>query len=151
MKTQTKFQETTGVNPVTDQLINFVNQRPGLEFADYGDYKLYRKESREITNDLRDFNELLNLLIRFVGSDKTEFYLKDYLNHTSGRILLKENKLVYHTGQYFPTEFRPAACRVLANIIWYIVRETDENTTGNEIRAFMKRKVSRRVYRNYFN
>lgn len=150
MKTQTKFQETAGVNPITDQLINFVNQRPGLEFANYGDYKIFRKESREITNDLKDFHELLGLAFRFIGPDKLEYHLNDYLNHTGGRILLKEGKLIYHTGQYFPTEYRPAACRVIANIIWYIVRATDETATGNEIRAFLKRKVSRRVYNNYY-
>jgi len=151
MNTQTKFQETAGINPITDQLINFVNQRPGLQFADYGDYKIFRKESREIANDLKDFHEILGLAFRFVGSHKLEYYLNDYLRHTSGRLSLVDGKLQYITGQYFPTEYRPAASRVLSSIIWNIIRATDETATGSDIRNFLKKKVSRRVYNYYFN
>ncbi len=36
----------------------FANQRPGLEFANYGDLRSYRAECRSITRDLSDFRQL---------------------------------------------------------------------------------------------
>ena len=35
----------------------FVRQRPGLDFANYGDVKLYRAEVRSITKDLHHADE----------------------------------------------------------------------------------------------
>lgn len=131
-------------------LRKFVNQRPGLNFKDYGDRTIYRRESREITKDLHDFNEVLNVA-RFRVPD-LDSKVKDYLQKTSGRLLMDEKeRLVYHEGQYFPTEYRPAATRVIANILWEQIRQDKTLETGHDIRKKLSKMLSKRVMKNYFN
>jgi hypothetical protein len=139
-----------------EKLIQFANQKPGLSFADYGDRKIYFAEMREITKDLHDFRELLNLALIRLGSNLEE-KLTEYLSKSSGRLTLENGKLQYCTGQYFPTEYRPACNFVLRSLIWDSFRtETDSEgnyiyTTGPEIRKAISRNLSRRVCKNYFN
>lgn len=144
-------------NSTIDKLVKFVNQRPGLQFCNYGDVSAYRSEMREITNDRKDFFELLSLAsARIDGLDEK---MKQYLSGNSGRLTLNAaGELQYCTGQYFPTEYRPAACRVLRDLIWASYRDEKETntpnnvyTTGDEIRKAIRRRISRRVARNYFN
>ena len=140
-----------------DKLIKFINQRPGLDFSNYGDISAYRAESREITKDRADFFELFTLASRRV--ENLEQKLTEYLTNTSGRLLInKEGNLEYCTGQYFPTEYRPAANRVLVNLIWASYRDEVETNSpnpvykdGHEIRKAIRRNISRRVAKNYFN
>ena len=144
---------TATVNAL-ELLSSFVRQRAGLEFCNYGDVKAYRAEQREITKDLHDFRELFNLYLRRV--DNPNVKLIEYLEKNSGRLTLVNGKLQYVTGQYFPTEYRPAANRVLSTLIWNDYRDEVENgknvyETGNEIRKALKRNLSRRVILNYFN
>ena len=155
---------TTTINTI--ELLNkFINQRAGLCFANYGDVKAYRAESREITKDRTDYYELLRIAtsrysIWIEGKQVSNFneVLTDYLSKTSGRLALKGERLEYCTGQYFPTEYRPAANRVLANLIFASYRDEIETNTpnpvykdGEAIRKAIKRNVSRRVMNNYFN
>lgn len=157
---QPQIMKTTENTTTIEKLISFVNQRAGLQFADYGDIKAYRKESREITKDKADFNELLNLAFTRLGADFNK-KLTYSLENTSGRLGLKNGKLEYCTGQYFPTEYRPAANRILAQLIWndYSNEMTDTKKDGmvsvykdgHEIRKALKRQLSRRVIANYFN
>jgi len=140
----------------TQKLIKFVNQRPGLDFANYGDSKSYNAESREITKDRNDFFELL----AYAQSRIQDFDRKLTFNleNTSGRLLMQNNEIVYHAGQYFPTEYRPAASRIVSQLIWNDLRdETEPNSPnpiykdGHEMRKAVKRNLSRRVCKNYFN
>lgn len=131
-----------------EKLNEFVNQRAGLNFADYGDVSSYRKESREITRDRSDYYELLGFA-RMTVND-LEQKLETELKETSGRLKMdKEGNIEYCTGQYFPTEYRPAACRVLSWLIWKELGKVYE--TGNDIRKAARRNVSRRVCKFYFN
>lgn len=138
------------------KLVKFVNQRPGLDFSNYGDTKAYRSESREITRDKHDFEELLALAVSRVSN--LEEALATYLKSSSGRLILNENgNLEYCTGQYFPTEYRPAASNVLKTLIWNSYRDEKDDTgnpvytDGHEIRKAIRRRLSRRVSKNYFN
>lgn len=146
MQPKTPAKMTTQ-NTTTEKLVKFVNQRPGLEFANYGDITSYRAEMREITKDRNDFFELLSLAQRTV--ENFDQVLTDYLTSTNGRLSLVDGNLQYITGQYFPTEYRPAANRTLANIIWAELSKNYE--TGDEIRKAAKRQLSRRVVKYYFN
>ena len=139
-----------------EKLVKFVAQRPCLEFANYGDSKSYNAESREITKDRNDFYELLCLAQRRI--ENLESKLTYNLEQTNGRLILKNGQLEYCTGQYFPTEYRPAASRILAQLIFNDYRdETEDNTPnplykdGIEIRKAIYKQVSRRVAKNYFN
>jgi hypothetical protein len=136
-------------------LQSFVNQKPGLEFADYGDVSAYRSEMREITNDRKDFYELLNVCLMTI--ENFEQKLIDQLKNNNGRLALKNGKLEYCTGQYYPTEYRPAANRILATLIWRNARElyADQLNDKMTLRQFINKKyktqLSRRVLKNYFN
>ena len=139
-----------------EKLNKFVNQRAGLDFANYGDMRLYRQESREITRDRSDYYELLCLASARV-SDLDE-KLTAQLKRTGDRLSMSENgNLEYCTGQYFPTEYRPAACRLLRDIIWADYRDEKDAQgqpiykDGHEIRKAIRRRLSRRVAKNYFN
>lgn len=146
MKTQT----------TTEKLVKFVNQRPGLDFCNYGDISSYRSESREITRDRSDFFELFTLAASRV--DNLDEQLTATLSRSSGRLTLNDSgNLEYITGQYFPTEYRPAACRILRDIIWASYRDeknsdgSDTYKDGHELRKAIRRRVSRRVAKYYFN
>lgn len=140
---------------LVENLVKFVNQRPGLDFANYGDISSYRQESREITADKHDFFELLALAQRRINNF-SQVLEKELLN-TSGRLTLENGKLQYITGQYFCTEYRPAANRVLVSLIWNDYRDeknadgSSVYSNGHEIRKAIKRNLSRRVSRLYFN
>ena len=143
-------------NTTTEKLVKFVNQRPGLDFANYGDSKSYNAESREITKDRNDFFELLCLAQRRIENFETK--LTYNLEHTSGRLMLKNGQLEYCTGQYFCTEYRPAASRIIAQLIFNDYRDeqlpNEPNPVykdGIEIRKAIKKQLSRRVAKNYFN
>ena len=43
----------------------FASQRPGLDFANYGDVAAYRSEYRKIARDYRDFHALLAFCYRW--------------------------------------------------------------------------------------
>tara|TARA_R110000868_G_scaffold293805_1_gene554271 strand:- start:142 stop:600 length:459 start_codon:yes stop_codon:yes gene_type:complete len=144
--------------PTMALLQKFANQRPQLDYCNYGDPKSYRQEMREITKDLHDFRELLNFAVNRVND--IEGTLKAYLLKNSGRLTLNEKgELNYITGQYFPTEYRPCCNRILASLIWSSYRdekrwnelETPVYEDGNAIRHAIKRNVSRRVAKFYFN
>lgn len=148
--------------PTTAQNINFIellckfaHQRPALCFADYGDRRIYRAESREITKDLHDFCDLLRFAQLFI--DDLNNKIGHFLTTSSDRLTFENGKLKYITGQYFPTEYRPACNRVLKSIIWreYANQKNADGTpkynTGDEIRAQIKKYVTRRTAKNYFN
>jgi hypothetical protein len=148
MNTQTQTPET--INAA--QLLNkFAHQRPGLDPRDYGGgregWLCYRRESAEITRDLSDFRELYSLAWDILGDDLPEL-VSAYLTRSSDRLTLKNDSLHYITGQYFPTEYRPAASRCLVSLIWRKFAEQYE--TGDQIRKAIRRRVSRRVANNYF-
>ena len=139
---------TTTQTTTIQKLIKWVNQRPGLDFANYGDVTSYRAESREITADRNDFFELL--AFAQIAVPELEQKLTDKLKNDSGRLTIdSEGRLNYCTGQYFPTEYRPAASRILSSIIWNELRK--EYETGDQIRKAARRNVSRRVAKHYFN
>lgn len=150
--------QTTEVNTI-NLLVNFVNQRPGLNFADYGNRAYYLQDYREILKDLHSFNEFFKLASRRI--DNLNAVLFDYLIKSNDRLTLKESngvfKLQYITGQYFPTEYRSAACRVLCSIIWNdYANEINSNgeyiyKDGHEIRKAIKRNLSSRNSKQYFN
>lgn len=55
----------------------------------------------------------------------------------------------YTTGQYFPTEYRKAACAVLAQAIWDHWRH--DCGTGDDIRRRARREFGRSIASTWFN
>ena len=145
MNTQTTTQEINALQ----LLCKFVNQRPGLDFNNYGDARTYRNEMREITKDMHDFYDLLNLARWKV--ENLEEKIKNYLEASSDRLTLNGNKLQYITGQYFPTEYRPAASRVLRSIIWNEFMKNEKLETAPDISKDIRKYLCRTTAKNYFN
>ena len=96
----------------------WIRQRPGLEFGNYGDWTAYRSEVRSIGKDLQHARALLRY-VEWHDSITAEMVLSAA---QSGRlsIVVDGNKVRvdYCTGQYWPTEYRPAVCRLLSSVIW---------------------------------
>ncbi len=128
MKTQTQ------INAI-EMLCKFVAQRPGLEFVNYGSMKYYRQDYNEILKDRNSFYELLNLARARYDGELNEVLVK-YLQQSNDRLTLVEGKegyrLQYITGQYFATEYRNAACRVLVSIIWNDYRD-EKHSDGRNV------------------
>jgi len=156
---------------MVEKLNAFVNQKPGLDANDYNDSQSYNHTVREITKDRNDYYELLSLfLTRWEGN--ANVVLTAHLIESDGRLRLIKGRsslsiLEYTTGQYFPTEYRKAANRVLVTLIWQSFRDeriANGNAKtgvtlsgqpvykdGHEIRKAIAARVSIRVMKLYFN
>lgn len=122
----------------------FAHQRPGLEFGNYGDVRAYRSEMRGITKDLHHFRELA------AAVDARSITADDLIRAASNRLTIHEDgdkvRIEYCTGQYWPTEYRPAACRVLVSALWDYWR-----AYGDDPRAMARHNLSRGVASRWFN
>lgn len=127
----------------------FVRQRPGLDFANYGDAQAYRAEVRSITQDLHHAEELIRAVE--IRSIDAEAILKAV---GSGRLSIEATdkgiRVDWCTGQYWPTEYRRGVAAVLASALWDYWRECGYDT-GDKIRAEARRSLSRAVARRFFN
>jgi hypothetical protein len=126
----------------------FVRQRPGLEFANYGDAQAYRAEVRSITKDLHHAEELIRAVDwRHIDADSI-------LKATgSGRLSIdstdKGVRVDWCTGQYWPTEYRRGVASVLASVLWNYWCEGA--ATAEDIRSQARLSLSRAVVRRFFN
>lgn len=102
-------------------LDTFVRQRSGMDYRDYSDAASYRSEQRSITRDLRDYRTLRAAVQWREGIDAAA--LKEAFRAFSGRLTWNGKRLDYCTEQYFPTEYRKAACAVLAAALWDYTRD----------------------------
>ena len=146
----------------------FTRQRPGLEYGNYASdwrdiegRRAYFREMRSITRDLHDFRALLAAVSW--RSSITADDLRAGFRAYSGRLTLHEESsaggsqsprawLEYCTGQYFPTEYRKAACAVLGSVLFYYFRscleeggKLDGANDGGKIRAYARRELGRRL------
>lgn len=135
----------------------WVNQRPGLQYCNYGDPTSYRAEQRGIARDKADAQRLLTAV---EYSDITAAALRDaFPRFYSGRLTWKEDGagggvLKYCCGQYWPTEYRKAACAVLSGALWNHERDTmpaDIEKPGDYIRACFKGRFGRKLASRWFD
>lgn len=100
-------------------LDRWIRQRPGLDFGNYRSVWSYRAELRSITKDLRDARTMLDY-IAWHDSITAADILAAF--DRGGRFTCTVNgdkvTLDYCVGQYWPTEYRRAACAVLSSVIW---------------------------------
>lgn len=73
---------------ICDALAAWIRQRPGLQFADYGDVKVYSSEARSIARDKRDAETLL-IAVRHNDSITAEKLRQAFNRSFSGRLELK--------------------------------------------------------------
>lgn len=139
---------------IMDALHRFAHQRPGLDPRNYisgwndtEGRRAYFSEARSITRDLRHFRELSTAV------DNRNISADDLIRCASNRLTIHEGDKVridYCTGQYWPTEYRAAACRVLASALWHYWHASGYDT-ADKIRAMARRQFSRGVASRWFN
>lgn len=103
-------------------LQQFVAQRPGMQFANYGDVSAYRSELRGITKSRHHAETLINA-VAWRESITADDIIRASQSAYSGRLTIVRTdtggfRIDYCTGQYFPTEYRNAVCAVLASVLW---------------------------------
>lgn len=140
---------TTTTSPIDDAahharvcsaLQAWIAQRPGLSFADYGDTRAYRAESRSITRDRDDALALLRVA-RWRTVTKAQW--ADAFRAYSGRLSWDGERLSYCTGQYWPTEYRRAACGVLASLLWHLAADAMPDASGYGVALWGERATRR--------
>ena len=141
----------------------FVNQRPGLDPRDYSDgtiegWRNYRRESASITKDMHDYFAIRGQ-IAWRDSISADAIIKASESAFAGRLTINDisahyddgstyfaYSIDYCAGQYMPTEYRKAACAVLAAAWWAVTRtdcpdfDTDDcgDFTGNNPGEWMR-------------
>jgi hypothetical protein len=134
----------------------WIRQRPGLEFGNYNDVPAYRSELRSITKDLHQARTLLQA-VRWRESIGAAELLEAFKGAYSGRLSWDGQRLDYCTGQYWPTEYRRAACAVLASALWSYARENGvaeapgEGSPGDKLRAYFHKEFGRAIASRWFN
>lgn len=98
----------------------FVCSRPGLDPRNYisswndtNGRRAYFADARQIARDRRDALALLASMERMAAYDPS--ILADLQAAASNRLTWNGESWDYCTGQYFPVEYRRAACRVLSD------------------------------------
>ena len=132
----------------------WIEQRPGLDPRNY-DYSGYRSDSRLITQQKADALELLLAVERRDSLDLET--LRGAFRAFSGRLTWDGSKLDYCTGQYWPTEYRAAACAVLRSALWDYWRadilalpEDPKMTVRERLLRNARLALSTGVYRRWF-
>ena len=137
---------------IIDALNAWVNQRPGLDYRNYGDPVSYRAEVRSIGKDLQHARAMINY-VAWRDSITAEMILNEF--RAGGRFTCTVDgdkvTLDYCVGQYWHTEYRPAVCRLLSSVIWYWMRDNMlDPATGNDIRRQAARELGTSIARRWF-
>ena len=126
---------------------SFIEQRPGFEPGNYSDASSYRADYRRALRDLHDARALL----RYCEMRPS---VKVSAPEHSGRLMLTLTdggyRADYCTGQYFPIEYRAAACRLLSSAIWAWLRDECGCKMGDAIRKAAKRELGASIARRWF-
>jgi len=131
-----------------------VAQRSGIDYRNYGDRVSFMGDYRRILKDGKHARELIRAVEL---SSITENTLIDAFSAYSGRLTLEDGALSYCAGQYFPTEYRAAACAVCAQALWNHYREDfakckrDGESDGSAIRRKFKTMFGRAIANRWFN
>lgn len=157
-----------------------IESRPGIEPGNYASWRDYRSESRAVTRDLHTARRLLGEVGRHESIGEAE--LRAAFRAFSGRLTLTDRPdgsvaIDYCTGQYYPTEYRKAACAVLASALWDWMRDHcmpapqdqtvyagrsapaplapkvtyDGKSAGDWLRSAFRREFGRSIADRYFN
>jgi len=149
-------EKTLTKSEIVTMLIDWVNQKPGLSFADYGNdgRSAFFQDQRNILQAKKDFFVMLKVVNR-----NDDIKAEDIINGFSaysGRLKVKQNSdnkfyLDYTTGQYFPTEYRAVSCAILARVLWNYFKTDYESNEGEKIREMFKNMFGVSIQKRWFN
>jgi hypothetical protein len=132
---------------ILEALARFVAQRSGIDGRNYGGSReAFLGDYRRILRDGREARALLRVVQ--LSTCLPDSILVDVLK--SGRLTWDGKRLDYCAGQYFPTEYRAAACRALASVLWNYWGDGGRYT-ADQIRAAAKSNLGRGITRRWFN
>lgn len=142
---------------ILDALDLWIRQRPGLDprnyirdWRDADGVRAYKADARAITRDLHHARALLRY-VELRPSITGERLLEAFGYAFGGRLMYTPGRgLDYTTGQYWPMEYRRAACAVLASAIWDYLREGMSEPTGDKLRAAARRELGAAIARRWF-
>jgi hypothetical protein len=141
-----KPMQTTEREAILAALYRWIKQRPGLDFANYGDLSSYRAEMRKITRQRHDAERLLAVAAM---SNLSAEQLRESLS-SSDRLTWNGSELTYTTGQYWPVEYRAAACRALASALWTYWRDGMTEPTREKILHNARLDLGRSITKRWF-
>lgn len=129
----------------------FISQRSGIDGQNYGSRESFMGDYRQILKHGRHARQLLSFVSR--RDISAEDLISASQSAFSGRLsfVFRGDSVAvdYTTGQYFPTEYRRAACAVLARAVWDHFR-TGCNYSPEEIRKAARREFGRAIDSTWF-
>lgn len=128
-----------------DALLAFVWQRPGMEPGNYASFRDYRRESRQVSQDLRDVRALVGMARCLIPAYILTAPTTSRLSWNAAR-----GRWEYTTGQYFATEYRRAAARILVNRIVADWMTRHPGVTWPQAREWARVAFGRRIAARYF-
>ena len=132
---------------IVEALYRFVAQRSGIDGRNYGGSReAFMQDYRRILRDGRDARIMLRLVFLFQGLPAET--LADVLK--SGRLTWDGKRLEFTACQYFPTEYRAAACRALASALWCYWRDNSRDS-AERIRAAARQNLGPGITKRWFN
>lgn len=154
----TNIADTLTRAELLQRLERFIAQRPGFDFANYGDVSSYRADARTATRQLNDARAMLAAISwrQGITADDIRAALR-----SGGRLTLRgDGALDYCTGQYWPTEYRAGACRVLASLLWDHYRAValptrptpdGRKVSGDDVRRTARRELGSGIAGRWFH
>lgn len=139
---------TTQKSDLINSLNTFISMRSGIDGRNYGSRESFLGDYRQILKHGRHARELLSFVSRrdisaddLVAASKSAY---------SGRLSFDEIGVHYTAGQYFPTEYRAAACSVLARAVWEYYRTGCNYSSPEQIRKAARREFGRAIASTWF-
>ena len=130
----------------------FVAQRSGIDCRDYSNRAAYMGDYRPMLQNGTDYRKMA----RFVALSSISNYdlVKGCGLVFSGRLVIDGNlqdgyNIDYTTGQYFPTEYRRAACCVIAQVITTYWKDCGYDK--HELLNKAKKEFGRAIAMRHFN
>lgn len=141
---------------IINALRQWIKQRPGLEYGNYGDPLSYRQELRGIRKSGKEAQTMLTVV---EASPITAQELKHAFEHAfPGRLSWDGERLDYCAGQYWCTEYRQAVCAVLATALWDHYRTeyakdklSKTESDGDAIRRHFRDMFGKTIQTRWFN
>jgi hypothetical protein len=145
--------ETVTREAILDGLRRFIGQRSGMDARNYiRDYRdadgrrAYNADRYAIGRDGRDARRLLEFVAARPSISADDIAARA----RGGRLELSDDRRVwsYTAGQYFSIEYRAAAARLLAGIIWDYLRDGGNSAEfiRREARGYFGRGIGARYF-----
>jgi hypothetical protein len=145
--------------PIIEAIRKHIASRSGIDFRNYGDRASAMEDYRKILRHGKDARAMLRVIeLSHMTAEELLAGFRAY----SGRLTYTEGKgCDYCAGQYYATEYRAAACAVLANAIGQAVMDDFNQakaqnglalgTARQHLLSYVRRNLGRGIASRWFN